>query len=67
MLRILLESTKVMLSSMTLLSSLNRWKNVCQEALDLKRSNGGERTESKSRKDEDHGLWDRPGPLAEFR
>ena len=31
---------------MTLLSSLNRLMN-CQKALDLERSNGGERTESK--------------------
>ena len=40
---------------------------MCQEALDLERSNGGERTESKCRKDKDHGLWNRPGPPAEFR
>ena len=40
---------------------------MCQEALDLERSNGGERTESECRKDEDHGLWYGPGPLAEFR
>ena len=40
---------------------------MCQEALDLERSNGGERTESKCRKDEDHDLWYGPGPLAEFR
>ena len=38
-----------------------------QEALDLERSNGGERTEIKSRKDEDHDLWYGPGPPAEFR
>ena len=40
---------------------------MCQEALDLERSNVGERTESKCRKDEDHDLWYGPGPLAEFR
>ena len=51
--------------SMTLLSSPNQ--GMCQEALDLERSNGGERTESKCRKDEDHDLWYRPGPPAEFR
>ena len=33
----------------------------------MERSNGGERTESKCRKDEDHDLWYRPGPPAEFR
>ena len=37
---------------------------MCQEALDLERSNGKERTESKCRKDEDHDLWYRPGPPA---
>ena len=40
---------------------------MCQEALDLERSNGKERTESKCRKDEDHDLWYGPGPPAEFR
>ena len=35
-------------------------------ALALERSNGGERTESKCRKDEDHDLWYGPGPPAEF-
>ena len=30
---------------------------MCQEALDLERSNGGERAESKCRKDKDHDLW----------
>ena len=40
---------------------------MCQEALDLERSNGGERTESKYRKDEDHDLWYGLGPPAEFR
>ena len=33
-----------------------------QEALDLERSNGGERTDSKCTKDKDHDLWYRPGP-----
>ena len=42
-------------------------QGICQEALVLERSNGGERTESKCRKDEDHTLWCGPGPLAEFR
>ena len=51
---------------MTLLSSLNCW-GMCQEALDLERSNGGEKTESKCKKDEDHDLWYGPGHLAEFR
>ena len=40
---------------------------MCQEALDLKRSNGKERTESKCRKDKDHDLQYGPGPYAEFR
>ena len=40
---------------------------MCQEALDLERSNGEERTESKCRKDKDHDLWYGPGPSAEFR
>ena len=31
----------------------------------MERSNGGERTESKCRKDEDHNLWYGPEPLAE--
>ena len=31
------------------------------------RSNGGERIESKCRKDKDHDLLYRPGPPAEFR
>ena len=38
-----------------------------QEALDLERSNGKERTESKFRKDEDHDLRYGPGRPAEFR
>ena len=42
-------------------------ESLCQEALDLKRSNGEERTESKCRKDEDHDLRYGPGPPAEFR
>ena len=41
-------------------------QGICQEALDLERSNRGEQTESKCRKDEDHDLWYGPGPLAEF-
>ena len=40
---------------------------MCQKAVDLERSNGEERTESKCRKDKDHDLWYGPGPLAEFR
>ena len=31
-------------------------RGMCQEALDLERRNGGERTESKCRKDKDHDL-----------
>ena len=42
-------------------------RGMCQEALDLERSNGGERTESKCRKDKDQDLWYGPGPPAEFR
>ena len=48
---------------MILLSLLNC--SMCQEALDLERSNRGERAESKCKKDSD--LWYRPGPPAEFR
>ena len=33
----------------------------------MESSNGGERTESKCRKDKDHDLWYGPGPPAEFR
>ena len=40
---------------------------MCQEALDLERSNGEERTESKCRKDKDHDLQYRTGLPAEFR
>ena len=40
---------------------------MCQEALDLERSNGEERTESKCRKDKDHDLLYGTGPPAEFR
>ena len=40
---------------------------MCQEGLDLERSNGEERTESKCRKDKDHDLWYGTGPPAEFR
>ena len=38
-----------------------------QEALDMERNNGEERTESKCRKDKDHDLWYGTGPPAEFR
>ena len=38
---------------------------MCQEALDLERSNGEERTESKCRKDKDHDLRYGTGPPAE--
>ena len=40
---------------------------MCQESIDLERSNGKERTENKCRKDEDPDLWYGPGPPAEFR
>ena len=40
---------------------------MCQEALDLERSNGEERTESKCRKDKDHDLRYGTGPPAECR
>ena len=40
---------------------------MCQEALDLERSNGKESTESKCRKEEDRDLGYGPGPPAEFR
>ena len=45
----------------------HRWIawGMCQEALDLERSNGEERTESKCRKDKDHDLQYRTGPPAE--
>ena len=36
---------------------------MCQEALDMERSNGEEKTESQCRKDKDYGT----GPPAEFR
>ena len=47
----------------------HRWIawGMCQEALDLERSNGEERTESKCRKDKDHDLRFGTGPPAEFR
>ena len=47
----------------------HRWIawGMCQEALDLERSNGEERTESKCRKDKDHDLQYGTGPPAEFR
>ena len=46
----------------------HRWiaRGMCQEALDFERSNGGERAESKCRKDKYHHLWYGPGPPAEF-
>ena len=40
---------------------------MCQEAPDMERSIGEERTESKCRKDKDHDLRYRIGPSAEFR
>ena len=39
---------------------------MCQKALDLERSNGGEIAESKCRKDKDHDLWYGTGPPAEL-
>ena len=47
----------------------HRWIawGMCQETLDLERSNGEERTESKCRKDKDHDLRYGTGPPAEFR
>ena len=39
-------------------------QGMCQEALDLERSNGKERTKSKCRKDEDHDMQYGPGPPA---
>ena len=42
-------------------------RGMCQEALDLERSNEKERTKSKCRKDDDHDLQYGPGPPAEFR
>ena len=42
-------------------------RGMWQEALDLEKSNGGDTTESKCRKDKNHDLWYGPGPLAEFR
>ena len=40
---------------------------MCQEALDMERSNAEERTESKCRKDKDNNLRYWTGPPAEFR
>ena len=40
---------------------------MCEEALDMERSNGEERTESKCRKDKDYDLRYGTGPPAEFR
>ena len=47
----------------------HRWIawGMCQEALDMERSNGEERTESKCRKDKHYDLRYRTGPPAEFR
>ena len=47
----------------------HRWIawGMCQEALDLERSNGEERTDSKCRKDKDHDLRYGTGPPTEFR
>ena len=47
----------------------HRWIawGMCQEALDLERSNGEERTESKCRQDKDHDLRYGTVPPAEFR
>ena len=42
-------------------------QGMCQEVLNLERSNGGKGAASKCRKDKDHDLWYRPGPSAEFR
>ena len=39
----------------------------CQKALDLERSNRGERAESKCRKEKDHDLWYETGSPVEFR
>ena len=38
-----------------------------EDRLCMERSNGGERVESKCRKDKDHDLWYGPGSSAEFR
>ena len=40
---------------------------MCQKALDLEMSNGGERAENKCRRDKDHDLWYGTGSPAEFR
>ena len=40
---------------------------MCQKALNLERSNGVERAESKCRKAKHHDLWYGLGPPAEFR
>ena len=50
-------------------SCYHRWIawGMYQEALDLERSNGEEMTESKCRKNKDHGLRYWTGPPAEFR
>ena len=40
---------------------------MCKKALDLEKSKGGERAESKCRKDKDHDLWYGAGSPAELR
>ena len=40
---------------------------MSQKALDMERSNGGERAASKGRKDKDHDLWYWAVSPAEFR
>ena len=42
-------------------------EDCVRRLLTWKKSNGGERAESKCRKDESHDLWYGSGPLAEFR
>ena len=51
--------------SVPLSHSGNIVKRIGSHTLDLERSSGGERAESKCRKDKD--LWYGPGPPAEFR
>ena len=42
-------------------------ESLCQKALDMERSNAGERAESKCRTDKDHDLWYGAGSPADFR
>ena len=42
-------------------------EGICQEALDIERSNGDEGVEGKYRKDKGLNLQYRPGPPANFR